>query len=88
MCRIILPTTARPSLPSVPVRPGFPLLYVVDKQIFFHNDPATVRALQRVLTARPIRQVAILHAEQATALYGARGAHGMVWLSNTEAKRR
>lgn len=88
VCRIILPATARPPMPPVPVRPGFPLLYVVDEQIFFHNDPATIRALQRVLTTRPIRQVTLLHAEAATALYGSRGVHGVVWLSNTKAKRR
>ena len=88
VCRIILPATTRPPVPSVPHRPGFPLLYVVDKQIFFHNDPATIRALQRALTTRPIRQVTLLHAEAATALYGSRGAHGMVLLSNTRARRR
>ena len=88
--RIILSTTARPAGPAtvpVSVQPGLPLLYVVDKQVFFPNDAATIRALQRVLTARPIRQVTVMHAAAATALYGSRGVHGAVWLSSKRARR-
>lgn len=92
MDRIVLPPTARSTVPSpkvsVSVQPGSPLLYVVDEQVFFHNDVATVRALQRVLTVRPIRQVILLHAAAATALYGSRGIHGAVWLSTKKGRRR
>ena len=91
MDRIILSPTARPAVPAkgpASFQPGFPLLYVVDKQVFFHNDAATIRALQRVLTGRPIRQVTVMHAAEATALYGSRGVHGAVWLSSKKARRR
>lgn len=91
MDRIILSPTARPAVPAkgtASFQPGFPLLYVVDEQVFFNNDAATVRALQRVLTVRPIRQVTVMHAAAATALYGSRGVHGAVWLSSKKARRR
>ena len=91
MDRIILSPTARPAVPAkvpVSVPPGCPLLSVVDKQVFFHHDAATIRALQRVLTVRPIRQVTLMHAAAATALYGSRGVHGAVWLSSKKARRR
>ncbi|NVO32346.1 hypothetical protein [Hymenobacter lapidiphilus] len=67
---------------------GCPLLYVVNGQPFHHNDPATTAALQRALTRGPIRQVTLLYGTAAAALYGSRGATGVVVLSDRKAKQR
>ena len=64
------------------------LLYVVNRQPFYHNDPATVGSLQRALTRGPIRQVTLLHGPAAAALYGTRGATGVVVLSDRKATHR
>lgn len=50
MDRVVLSATAHPPVPSpklpVTVKTGFALLYVVDKQVFFRNDAATIRTLK------------------------------------------
>ena len=91
-CRVFLPAGAlRPALaptpaPATPSR--FPLVYVVNGQAFYQNNAATIAALQRALTRHPIRQVTLLHGAAAAALYGSRGANGVVVLSGTKAKPR
>ncbi|PJJ60401.1 hypothetical protein [Hymenobacter chitinivorans] len=78
---------ASPALPAHATPLGIPLLYVVNGKPFVNNDPATMGELQRVLGSRPIRQVAFLHDAAATAIYGTRGATGVVVLSSEKPKR-
>ncbi|RPD43773.1 hypothetical protein DNI29_23220 [Hymenobacter sediminis] len=75
-------------LPASPKPAGFPLVYVVNGQAFYHNDAATVRQWQCLLRHQPIRQVTLLRDETAMALYGSRAAYGVVVLSSTKVKRR
>lgn len=93
LCRVLLPAAAlrpapSPTLPA-PTKPrSLPLVYVVNGQAFYKNDAATIGELQRVLTSRPIRQLTLLHDAAAAAIYGSRGANGVVVLSSTKAKHR
>jgi TonB-dependent SusC/RagA subfamily outer membrane receptor len=74
------PTPAKPS--------GFPLVYVVDGQTFYNHDAGTIRQLQHLLRRRPIKQVTLLRAVTATAIYGSRAANGVVILASTKVKHR
>jgi TonB-dependent SusC/RagA subfamily outer membrane receptor len=75
-------------LPS-PTKPrGFPLVYVVNGQAFYNNDAATIRQLQQALRSQPIRQVTLLRDVKAAAIYGSRGANGVVVLASAKAKHR
>jgi TonB-dependent SusC/RagA subfamily outer membrane receptor len=79
-------TAPTPALP-VPTKPrGFPLVYVVDGHAFYNNDAATIRQLQYAVRRQPIRQVTLLRDVEAAAIYGSRGADGVVVLSSTKAK--
>jgi len=90
LCGLGAATAARGVAPAVapaPAKPrGFPLVYVVNGYAFYNNDALTIRQLQRTIRSRPIRQVTILH-DAAGAMYGTRGANGVVVLSSTKAKR-
>jgi TonB-dependent SusC/RagA subfamily outer membrane receptor len=74
---------------SAPAKPrGFPLIYVVNGQTFYNHDAATISQLQQLLRSQPIRQVTLLRDGAAAAIYGTRGANGVVVLSSTKTKHR
>jgi hypothetical protein len=91
VCRVSLPPLMRLP-PPVPQRPasvalGAPLLYVVNRKPFYRNDAASTGALQRAIVARPIRQVTVMHAAAAAAIYGALAVNGAVVLSSAKTKK-
>jgi TonB-dependent SusC/RagA subfamily outer membrane receptor len=63
------------------------MLYVVNQEPFYRNDPASTCALQRAIAARPIRQVTVLHDAAAAAIYGALAVNGAVVLSSAKPKK-
>jgi TonB-dependent SusC/RagA subfamily outer membrane receptor len=74
---------------AAPAKPrGFPLIYVVNGQAFDNRDSATISQLQQRLRTQPIRQVTRLRDGAAAAIYGTRGANGVVVLSSTKTKHR
>jgi TonB-dependent SusC/RagA subfamily outer membrane receptor len=74
---------------SAPAKPrGFPLIYVVNGQPFYNHDAATISQLQQLLRRQPIRQVTLLRDGTAAAIYGTRGANGVVVVSSTKTKHR
>jgi hypothetical protein len=91
MCRVILlPAAPRsvssPMLPT-PVKPqGYPLVYVVNRQVFYNNDAATMNQLQHALRSQPIKQATFLRDEKAAAIYGSRAVNGIVILSSAKVK--
>jgi TonB-dependent SusC/RagA subfamily outer membrane receptor len=93
VCRMVVSATMRRAASSsglsVPAKPrGFPLLYVVNGQPFDNHDSATISQLQQRLRTQPIRQVTLLRDGAAAAIYGARGANGVVMLSSKKTKHR
>lgn len=92
LCRISVSTirSVEPS-PLIPVpakSQGFPLIYIVNGKSFYNNDAATIRQFQHILRSQPIRQVIFLRDVNAAAIYGSRGANGVVVLSSAKAKQR
>ena len=82
MMRLPPPAQQRPASASW----GAPLLYVVNRKPFYRNDAASTGALQRAIVARPIRQVTVLHAAAAAAIYGSLAVNGAVVLSSANKK--
>ncbi len=82
-------TRSAPVAAAVPVssKPRvYPLIYVVDGQVFSQNDAATIRRFQQALLSRPIKQVTLLYGMGAV-IYGTRGANGVVILSSRKRRR-
>ncbi|NML63737.1 hypothetical protein HHL22_00805 [Hymenobacter sp. RP-2-7] len=80
----------RPRALAEQARPaGALLLYVVDGYPLADNYPAHTAAFLRQLAAQPIAHIAYLKSgAQATALYGTRGANGVVLLTSARAAPR
>ncbi|RZK28824.1 MAG: hypothetical protein EOO63_10385 [Hymenobacter sp.] len=56
---------------------GFSLLYVVDGRIFT-KDLAGITAFQKLVTTQAVRSIEFLQGIRAAAIYGSRGAGGVV----------
>jgi TonB-dependent SusC/RagA subfamily outer membrane receptor len=96
-CRVLIGTASgRPAPAAVRLtnlaadtRPiGVTLLYIVDDYPSAANTTAGVAEFWRRVAARSIRQVTLLQGAAAAAIYGSRGANGVVFLSGSSSKRR
>ena len=83
LLRLPPPAAPRPTSAAL----GAPMLYIVNRKPFYRNDAASTGSLQRAITARPIRQVTVLHATAAVAIYGSLAVNGAVVLSSAKTKK-
>ncbi|TFZ64536.1 hypothetical protein E4631_18640 [Hymenobacter sp. UV11] len=64
------------------------LLYVVDGESLATNYPAPTNAFLQKMAAYPVQRMEFLSGPVATAIYGSRGANGVVILLGSPLKRR